>query len=165
MCLFFSSYLVNTMIHEFSNHLIPYHGIHYHLKVWTNFIFLVKGSDQQSLAYIGICLKKHPRMHVIKLRWIQCLCRYIMHARIFLVIKSISTKLKKTAQLFQISAWCKHPPKMRNLSLLQRFRCVDLPILGSPQCFSIRSEAGTVLVASEFAITEYDPRSGEVFLD
>ncbi|XP_052006172.1 elongator complex protein 1 [Xyrauchen texanus] len=52
---------------------------------------------------------------------------------------------------------------MRNLSLLQRLRCVDLSILGSPQCFSIRSEAGTVLVASELSITEYDPRTGEVY--
>ncbi|XP_067313213.1 elongator complex protein 1 [Pseudorasbora parva] len=52
---------------------------------------------------------------------------------------------------------------MRNLSLLQRYRCVDLPIPGSPQCFSIRSEAGTMLVASELAITEYDPRTGEVY--
>lgn len=51
---------------------------------------------------------------------------------------------------------------MRNLSLLKRSRIVDLPIPGSPQCFSIRSEAGTVLVASEFAITEYNPQTGEV---
>uniref|UniRef100_A0A671P1U3 Elongator complex protein 1 n=1 Tax=Sinocyclocheilus anshuiensis TaxID=1608454 RepID=A0A671P1U3_9TELE len=44
---------------------------------------------------------------------------------------------------------------MRNLSLLQRFKCVDLSFPGSPQCFTIRSETGTVLVASELAITEY----------
>uniref|UniRef100_A0A9J7ZVG3 Elongator complex protein 1 n=1 Tax=Cyprinus carpio carpio TaxID=630221 RepID=A0A9J7ZVG3_CYPCA len=52
---------------------------------------------------------------------------------------------------------------MRNLSLLQRFRCVDLSIPGSPQCMSIRSETGTVLVASELAITEFDPRTQEVY--
>ncbi|XP_073676235.1 elongator complex protein 1 [Garra rufa] len=52
---------------------------------------------------------------------------------------------------------------MRNLSLLQRFRCVDLSIPGSPQCFTIRSETGTVLVASELAITEFDPRTEEVY--
>lgn len=51
---------------------------------------------------------------------------------------------------------------MRNLNLLQRWRCLDLPIPGSPQCFTIRSDAGTVLVASELSITEYDPRTGEV---
>ncbi|XP_052430790.1 elongator complex protein 1 isoform X1 [Carassius gibelio] len=51
---------------------------------------------------------------------------------------------------------------MRNLSLLQRFRCVDLSSPGSPQCFTIRSETGTVLVASELAITEFDPRTEEV---
>uniref|UniRef100_A0A8C1IT94 Elongator complex protein 1 n=1 Tax=Cyprinus carpio TaxID=7962 RepID=A0A8C1IT94_CYPCA len=51
---------------------------------------------------------------------------------------------------------------MRNLSLLQRFKCVDLSFPGSPQCFSIRSETGTVLVASELAITEFDPRTQEV---
>ncbi|TRY90045.1 hypothetical protein DNTS_031568 [Danionella cerebrum] len=51
---------------------------------------------------------------------------------------------------------------MRNLSLLKRFRSLDLPVLGCPQCFCIRTEAGTVLVASEFAITEYDPRTGEI---
>uniref|UniRef100_A0A8C1L8B9 Elongator complex protein 1 n=1 Tax=Cyprinus carpio TaxID=7962 RepID=A0A8C1L8B9_CYPCA len=56
-----------------------------------------------------------------------------------------------------------HPPKMRNLSLLQRFRSVDLSIPGSPQCMSIRSETGTVLVASELAITEFDPRTQEVY--
>uniref|UniRef100_A0A8C2F7Z5 Elongator complex protein 1 n=1 Tax=Cyprinus carpio TaxID=7962 RepID=A0A8C2F7Z5_CYPCA len=55
-----------------------------------------------------------------------------------------------------------HPPKMRNLSLLQRFKCVDLSFPGTPQCFSIRSETGTVLVASELAITEFDPRTQEV---
>ncbi|XP_057205981.1 elongator complex protein 1 [Triplophysa rosa] len=52
---------------------------------------------------------------------------------------------------------------MRNLSLLQRWRCLDLPIPGSPQCFAIRSDAGTVLVASELSITEYNPRTGEVY--
>uniref|UniRef100_A0A8C1L9Z2 Elongator complex protein 1 n=1 Tax=Cyprinus carpio TaxID=7962 RepID=A0A8C1L9Z2_CYPCA len=52
---------------------------------------------------------------------------------------------------------------MRNLSLLQRFRSVDLSIPGSPQCMSIRSETGTVLVASELAITEFDPRTQEVY--
>uniref|UniRef100_A0A672QR76 Elongator complex protein 1 n=1 Tax=Sinocyclocheilus grahami TaxID=75366 RepID=A0A672QR76_SINGR len=51
---------------------------------------------------------------------------------------------------------------MRNLSLLQRFKCVDLSFPGSPQCFTIRSETGTVLVASELAITEFDPRTEEV---
>uniref|UniRef100_A0A673HGJ0 Elongator complex protein 1 n=1 Tax=Sinocyclocheilus rhinocerous TaxID=307959 RepID=A0A673HGJ0_9TELE len=51
---------------------------------------------------------------------------------------------------------------MRNLSLLQRFKCVDLSFPGSPQCFTIRSETGTVLVASELAITEFDPRTKEV---
>uniref|UniRef100_A0A8C1XDJ4 Elongator complex protein 1 n=1 Tax=Cyprinus carpio TaxID=7962 RepID=A0A8C1XDJ4_CYPCA len=55
-----------------------------------------------------------------------------------------------------------HLPKMRNLSLLQRFKCVDLSFPGTPQCFSIRSETGTVLVASELAITEFDPRTQEV---
>uniref|UniRef100_A0A673HGB2 Elongator complex protein 1 n=1 Tax=Sinocyclocheilus rhinocerous TaxID=307959 RepID=A0A673HGB2_9TELE len=52
--------------------------------------------------------------------------------------------------------------EFRNLSLLQRFKCVDLSFPGSPQCFTIRSETGTVLVASELAITEFDPRTKEV---
>uniref|UniRef100_A0A672PRW0 Elongator complex protein 1 n=1 Tax=Sinocyclocheilus grahami TaxID=75366 RepID=A0A672PRW0_SINGR len=52
---------------------------------------------------------------------------------------------------------------MRNLSLLQRFSCVELSIPGSPQCLTIRSETGTVLVASELAITEFDPRTEEVY--
>uniref|UniRef100_A0A672PKG0 Elongator complex protein 1 n=1 Tax=Sinocyclocheilus grahami TaxID=75366 RepID=A0A672PKG0_SINGR len=56
-----------------------------------------------------------------------------------------------------------HLPKMRNLSLLQRFSCVELSIPGSPQCLTIRSETGTVLVASELAITEFDPRTEEVY--
>uniref|UniRef100_A0A671MJJ4 Elongator complex protein 1 n=1 Tax=Sinocyclocheilus anshuiensis TaxID=1608454 RepID=A0A671MJJ4_9TELE len=52
---------------------------------------------------------------------------------------------------------------MRNLGLLQRFSCVDLSLPGSPQCLTIRSETGTVLVASELAITEFDPRTEEVY--
>lgn len=70
-----------------------------------------------------------------------------------------SSKFKLVADLVLLK---EHLPKMRNLSLLQRWRCLDLPIPGSPQCFAIRSDAGTVLVASELSITEYNPRTGEV---
>ncbi|XP_030620667.1 elongator complex protein 1 isoform X2 [Chanos chanos] len=51
---------------------------------------------------------------------------------------------------------------MRNLKPLKCLRCLDLQSPGSPQCFSVRTDTGTVLVASEFSLTEYDPRAGQV---
>lgn len=56
--------------------------------------FFSKGKWSTIFSIHWYLFKKHPRMHVMKLRWIQCLCHYVMHARIFLVIKSISTKFK-----------------------------------------------------------------------
>ncbi|XP_074530734.1 elongator complex protein 1 [Halichoeres trimaculatus] len=50
---------------------------------------------------------------------------------------------------------------MRNLKLLKSLRSSELQGLGSPQCFCVRADTGSLLVASNFSITEYDPRSGQ----
>ncbi|XP_048826491.1 elongator complex protein 1 [Brienomyrus brachyistius] len=51
---------------------------------------------------------------------------------------------------------------MRNLKLQKLLRCSELRGPGIPQCFSVRTDTGTVLVASEYGITELDPRSAQV---
>ncbi|XP_037531563.1 elongator complex protein 1 [Nematolebias whitei] len=51
---------------------------------------------------------------------------------------------------------------MRNLKLLKSLRSSELQGLGSPQCFCVRADSGSLLVASQFSITEFDPRSGQV---
>ncbi|KAG5845628.1 hypothetical protein ANANG_G00141300 [Anguilla anguilla] len=51
---------------------------------------------------------------------------------------------------------------MRNLKLLKCQRCAELQSPGSPQFFSVRTDTGTILVASEYGITELDPRAGQV---
>ncbi|KAM7418162.1 hypothetical protein PAMA_017690 [Pampus argenteus] len=51
---------------------------------------------------------------------------------------------------------------MRNLKLLKSLRSSELQGPGSPQCFSVRGDTGSLLVASQFSITEFDPRTGQV---
>uniref|UniRef100_A0A3P8S5L1 IkappaB kinase complex-associated protein n=1 Tax=Amphiprion percula TaxID=161767 RepID=A0A3P8S5L1_AMPPE len=51
---------------------------------------------------------------------------------------------------------------MRNLKLLKSLRSSDLQGQGSPQCFSVRADTGSLLIASQYSITEYDPRTGQV---
>uniref|UniRef100_A0A3P8Z6L4 Elongator complex protein 1 n=1 Tax=Esox lucius TaxID=8010 RepID=A0A3P8Z6L4_ESOLU len=51
---------------------------------------------------------------------------------------------------------------MRNLRLLKNLRCSELQGPGTPQCISVRTDTGTVLIASEFSVTELDPRAGQV---
>ncbi|KAI1888284.1 hypothetical protein AGOR_G00183440 [Albula goreensis] len=51
---------------------------------------------------------------------------------------------------------------MRNLKLLKCLRCAELQGPGSPQFFSVRTDTSTLLVASEYGITELDPRTGQV---
>lgn len=51
---------------------------------------------------------------------------------------------------------------MRNLKLLKSLRSSELQGPGSPQCFSVRVDAGTLLVASQFSITEFNPQTGQV---
>ncbi|KAG7217850.1 hypothetical protein INR49_031498 [Caranx melampygus] len=52
--------------------------------------------------------------------------------------------------------------EMRNLKLLKSLCSSELQAPGSPQCFCVRADTGSVLVASQFSITEYDPRTGQV---
>uniref|UniRef100_A0A3Q1ESC3 Elongator complex protein 1 n=1 Tax=Acanthochromis polyacanthus TaxID=80966 RepID=A0A3Q1ESC3_9TELE len=51
---------------------------------------------------------------------------------------------------------------MRNLKLLKSLRSSKRQGPGSPQCFSVRADTGSLLIASQYSITEYDPRTGQV---
>ncbi|XP_008325394.1 elongator complex protein 1 [Cynoglossus semilaevis] len=51
---------------------------------------------------------------------------------------------------------------MRNLKLLKNLHSSELQAPGSPQCLSVRTDTGSLLVASPYSITEYDPRNGQV---
>uniref|UniRef100_A0A8C8IK33 Elongator complex protein 1 n=1 Tax=Oncorhynchus tshawytscha TaxID=74940 RepID=A0A8C8IK33_ONCTS len=51
---------------------------------------------------------------------------------------------------------------MRNLRLLKSLRCLKLQGPGTPQCFTVRTDTGTLLIASEYSVTELDTRAGQV---
>ncbi|XP_075416395.1 elongator complex protein 1 [Tenrec ecaudatus] len=51
---------------------------------------------------------------------------------------------------------------MRNLKLLRTLEFRDIPAPGTPQCFSLWTEQGTVLVGSEHGLLEVDPVAREV---
>ncbi|XP_077387627.1 elongator complex protein 1 [Festucalex cinctus] len=51
---------------------------------------------------------------------------------------------------------------MRNLKLLKSLQSSELQGPGSPQCMSLRTDAGTLLVASQYSITEFNPQTGQV---
>lgn len=51
---------------------------------------------------------------------------------------------------------------MRNLKLLKRLSSSELRAPGSPLRLSVRADTGSLLVASHYSITEYDPRTGQV---
>ncbi|XP_066576528.1 elongator complex protein 1 isoform X2 [Amia ocellicauda] len=51
---------------------------------------------------------------------------------------------------------------MRNLKLQRSRGCSGLQALGSPQCFSLRTDTGSLLVASGHSIAELDPRAQQV---
>lgn len=51
---------------------------------------------------------------------------------------------------------------MRNLKLLQSLRSTELQAPGWPQCVAVRTDVGSLLVASHCSITEFDPRTGQV---
>lgn len=51
---------------------------------------------------------------------------------------------------------------MRNLKLLQSLHCNRWQGLGTPQCLTVRTDTGTVLVGSDLGITELDPRTEQV---
>lgn len=46
--------------------------------------------------------------------------------------------------------------------LLKSLQSSELQGLGSPQCLSVRADTGTLLVLSQYSITEFDPRTGQV---
>uniref|UniRef100_A0AAQ5X716 IkappaB kinase complex-associated protein n=1 Tax=Amphiprion ocellaris TaxID=80972 RepID=A0AAQ5X716_AMPOC len=52
--------------------------------------------------------------------------------------------------------------EVRNLKLPKSLRSSELQGPGSPQCFSVRADTGSLLIASLYSITEYDPRTGQV---
>uniref|UniRef100_A0A2K5VE95 IkappaB kinase complex-associated protein n=2 Tax=Cercopithecinae TaxID=9528 RepID=A0A2K5VE95_MACFA len=51
---------------------------------------------------------------------------------------------------------------MRNLKLFRTLEFRDIQGPGKPQCFSLRTEQGTVLIGSEHGLIEVDPVSREV---
>uniref|UniRef100_A0A3Q3VQI1 Elongator complex protein 1 n=1 Tax=Mola mola TaxID=94237 RepID=A0A3Q3VQI1_MOLML len=51
---------------------------------------------------------------------------------------------------------------MRNLKLLKSLQSSELQGPGSPQCLALRADTGSLLVASQYSITEYNPRTGQV---
>nr|XP_019938997.1 PREDICTED: elongator complex protein 1 [Paralichthys olivaceus] len=51
---------------------------------------------------------------------------------------------------------------MRNLKLLKSLCSSELQSPGSPQHLCVRADTGSLLVASQLSITEYDPRTGQV---
>ncbi|XP_041042916.1 elongator complex protein 1 isoform X2 [Carcharodon carcharias] len=51
---------------------------------------------------------------------------------------------------------------MRNLKLLHSLHCSGWQGLGKPQCLTVRTETGTVLVGSDLGITELDPHTEQV---
>lgn len=53
---------------------------------------------------------------------------------------------------------------MRNLKLLKSLRSSELQAPGSPQYLSVRADTGTLLVLSQYSITEFNPRTGQVSL-
>lgn len=52
--------------------------------------------------------------------------------------------------------------KMRNLKLLKSLRSSELQAPGSPQCLAVRADPGSMLVASQHSIVDYNPRTGQV---
>ncbi|KAL4826570.1 hypothetical protein H8958_005825, partial [Nasalis larvatus] len=51
---------------------------------------------------------------------------------------------------------------MRNLKLFRTLEFRDIQGPGKPQCFSLRTEEGTVLIGSEYGLIEVDPVSREL---
>ncbi|XP_074136167.1 elongator complex protein 1 isoform X1 [Sminthopsis crassicaudata] len=51
---------------------------------------------------------------------------------------------------------------MRNLKLLRTLEFKDIKPLGKPQCFSLRTEQGTLLIGSGYGLIEVDPIAREV---
>ncbi|XP_055973206.1 elongator complex protein 1 [Sorex fumeus] len=51
---------------------------------------------------------------------------------------------------------------MRNLKLLRTLEFRDIQAPGKPQCFTLRTEQGTVLIGSELGLIEVDPGTREV---
>uniref|UniRef100_A0AAZ3P5K2 Uncharacterized protein n=1 Tax=Oncorhynchus tshawytscha TaxID=74940 RepID=A0AAZ3P5K2_ONCTS len=47
---------------------------------------------------------------------------------------------------------------MRNLRLLKSLHCSELQGPGTPQCFSVLTDTGKVLLVSEYSVTEVDSR-------
>ncbi|KAF7658016.1 hypothetical protein LDENG_00019130 [Lucifuga dentata] len=51
---------------------------------------------------------------------------------------------------------------MRNLKLLRSLRSSELQVLGSPRGLSVRVDTGSLLLASQYSIIEFDPQTGQV---
>ncbi|XP_063776122.1 elongator complex protein 1 isoform X2 [Pseudophryne corroboree] len=54
---------------------------------------------------------------------------------------------------------------MRNLKLLKSLQCASVQGMGSPQCSSIRTDTGTVLIGSNYGFVELDPDTEQIIVD
>ncbi|MEE6508366.1 hypothetical protein FKM82_020719, partial [Ascaphus truei] len=54
---------------------------------------------------------------------------------------------------------------MRNLKLLRALHCSAAQGLGEPQCSSIRTDTGTVLIGSAYGFVELDPNTEQIITD
>ncbi|XP_073401432.1 elongator complex protein 1 isoform X2 [Dendrobates tinctorius] len=54
---------------------------------------------------------------------------------------------------------------MRNLKLLRSLHCGSTQGLGTPQCFTVRADTGTVLIGSCFGVVELDPNTEQIITD
>lgn len=55
--------------------------------------------------------------------------------------------------------------KMRNLKLLNTLQCRSAQGMGIPQCSSIRTDTGTVLIGSNYGFVELDPKTEQIITD
>ncbi|XP_063312037.1 elongator complex protein 1 [Pelobates fuscus] len=54
---------------------------------------------------------------------------------------------------------------MRNLKLLKSLHCAAAQGVGLPQCCSVRTDTGTVLIGSGYGFVELDPKTEQITLD
>ncbi|KAM4054060.1 elongator complex protein 1 isoform 1-T2 [Anomaloglossus baeobatrachus] len=54
---------------------------------------------------------------------------------------------------------------MRNLKLLKSLHCCSVQGIGTPQCITIRTDTGTVLIGSCYGVVELDPNTEKIISD
>ncbi|XP_044161324.1 elongator complex protein 1 isoform X1 [Bufo gargarizans] len=54
---------------------------------------------------------------------------------------------------------------MRNLKLQKSLHCGSAPGIGTPHCFTVRTDTGTVLIGSSYGFVELDPNTEQIVTD